>query len=215
LSSFTQSLGTELENSQASLEKRYLVYGRTEEHLEISPTIGIAIEQGYEGGIGFGIGGGCFYMFDSEFGLGVLTHLYLFGSSYVSASTYETQSGTLGSETTTTTESDSSLELVPALKYKFDGSVIRPYLIAGVGVALISASDTYSYNYHNGPPLYTYGTSSAPESKIFPVLEGGGGLELVLEEDLNLFVEVRADLIIGDYATATYIPIEGGLTFSL
>jgi tetratricopeptide (TPR) repeat protein len=53
LSSFTQSLGTELEKDQASLSKRYWVSGRTDEHFEISPSLGIAIQQGYEGGDGF------------------------------------------------------------------------------------------------------------------------------------------------------------------
>jgi hypothetical protein len=169
--------------------------------------------------MGFGIGGGCFYMLDSQFGIGALTHFYLFGSSYVSAGTYETQSRTTGNDTVTSSESDSSFELVPAIKYKFEGNGIRPYLIGGAGLALISASETDTYAYQNGPPVTSSGpntnfTYTAP-SDIYPVLEGGGGLELDLEQDLSLFAEVRADVILGDRTSATYIPIEGGMTFSL
>jgi hypothetical protein len=228
LSSFVKSLRVEIENAQASSNEGYspseirkifrTASGISDQHFEICPSIGTAIEMGEYGDTGFGIGGGCFYMLDSEFGIGALTHLYLFGSSDITTSDYETQNRTLGNETMTTSESHTSLELVPAIKYKFDGDGIRPYLIGGLGVALITSTLSYSYVYQNGPPSLSNGidtNSIYSGSGIFPILVGGGGLEFSLDHDMSLFAEVRADIIIGDRGSATYIPVESGLNFTL
>lgn len=225
LSSFVKSLRVEIEKAQASSnngnsdsDSRKSFRAASEmadEHFEICPSIGTALEVGGLGGGGLGIGGGGFYMLDADFGIGALTHLYLFGSSYSTTSTYQTQARTPGNETTTTSDSETSLELVPAIKLKFDGNGIRPYLIAGFGLALFSAVETYSYVYSNGPPNFPNTNSYSSGSKIFPVLEGGGGLEITIDHDLSLFLEARADVLLVDRGSATYVPIESGLNFTL
>jgi hypothetical protein len=225
LSSFVKSLRVEIDKAQASsnnansdadARKSFRsVSEMADEHFEICPSIGTALEVGGLGGLGFGIGGGGFFMLDSDFGIGALTHLYLFGFSETTTSTYITQTRTLGNETDTSSESDTSLELVPVIKLKFDGNGIRPYFIAGFGLALISVVVTDTYVYHNGPPFFPNTNSSSPESRILPILEGGGGVEITIYHDLSLFLEARADVILGDRGTSTYIPIESGLNFTL
>ncbi len=227
LASFVQSLRTAIAQAQTPADSQYsktekekilrTAAGISDAHFEINPSIGAALElDGAGSGLGFGLGCGGFYMFDSQFGIGGLVHLYVFGSSYSSTSSYTTDSFTQGTETTTTTESVSSLEIVPSLKYKFEGKTFRPYLITGLGLTLLSAKSSTSYNYQNGAPYYGSSLNYAGSgSTIDPIVEGGGGLEFNLDREMSLFVEARFDVVLGGYGTATYLPIEGGLNFDL
>lgn len=126
-------------------------------------------------------------MLDNEFGLGALARLYMFNSS---------------------DESATSLEVVPAVKYKVRGKVIRPYAIGGIGLTVLA--DTLT-----SPGVGSIADTSFAPSQIFPVLAFGGGLEYFLHPDTSVFLEIRFDLILGNGGTSSYVPMEGGLDFTL
>jgi hypothetical protein len=227
LSSFVESLRAEMKEAESAQKEKYsgvevekifrTASGASGAHFELNPSIGVALPMGL-GGLGLGGGGGGFYMFDPEFGMGGMVHIYLFGSSTTSTSTYTTAYFTQGTETATSSLNITSLEVVPAIKYKLAGKVVSPYLVAGFGLTLFSAGATTSYAYSNGPPYSSYGSGSNysySRSAIFPILVGGCGVEVSLGEDVSLFAEARFDVVIGSGATSTYIPVEAGLSFKL
>lgn len=199
LASFAASLRSETEASKTTSKSDFSKQGTekfwraasgiSEEHFELSPSIGIVAASG--SGLGFGFGSGGFYMFDTEFGVGGLLHLYLFNTAFSNAS---------------------SLEIVPAIIFKAGGKAVRPFLVAGGGFTLISAS--YKTN------SYSYDTNSSSGNNsdgpvIYPILEAGGGLEFPIQPDMSLFVEGRVDCVIGSYSSDTYVPLEMGLNFNL
>lgn len=220
LASFVQSLRDQMKVESKTPVKEYSeeekkeilreTSGWTEQHFELNPAVGIAL-----GGVGFGIGGGVsgFYFIDSNLGFGGIVRYFNFGSSLISTGYYVTQSHTQGTYTSTDNENDGSLEIVAALKYKFDGKGLIPYLTGGLGLTDISLGDSTKYSYQNGTPLSAYSTTPSSYSAFFPIIDGGGGLEFSAGENMNIFVEGRLDIVIGSGATATYIPIEGGLSF--
>jgi tetratricopeptide (TPR) repeat protein len=192
LASFTAALRAEIEASKAApraedspeeTEKILRVAsGRSEEHFELSPSVGVVASGST---LWFGGGGGGFYMFAPEFGVGGFLHLYLYNDDF---------------------ESASLLEIVPAVKFRPEGNGIKPFLVAGAGFAGISVnSHTNTYGYGGGPS----------GSGLFLLLMGGCGLEFPLQSDLGLFVGGRLNYILGLRATATYIPLELGLNFNL
>ncbi|MGH9646966.1 MAG: hypothetical protein ACRD4E_09140, partial [Bryobacteraceae bacterium] len=187
--------------------------GITEAHFELGPAAGVALSGS---GLGFGGGASGFFMLDSTFGFGGILRLYLFNQTTVEKESYIVFS-TQGIETVTTNDSDSSLEFVPAIKLKLGGNPLEPYLLAGAGLASLSAAETTAYSYSNGLPA---GVNPNPGfsysgSKIFPVLALGIGLELKLDPNLRLFLETRGDLILGTYGSSTLLPLEGGVNFNL
>src|SRR5208282_78860 len=103
---FVQSLRTHLDAPQtipqdnASSDDKEKAWrensGLSQAHFELSPAGGIALQTSGSN-LGFGSGLSGFYMLDNEFGLGALARLYMFNSS---------------------DESATSLEVVPAVKYK-------------------------------------------------------------------------------------------------
>jgi hypothetical protein len=225
LSSMVQTLREKVKEAQDPPKSKYTeaeaarilktASGVSDAHFELNPSLGTAFELGGYG-LGFGAGLGGFYMFDSEFGIGGMLHLYVFGTSYTTKSTYQNQSFALGTETYTSSLGISSLELVPTVKYKFEGKGIRPYFVAGFGLADLSASSRDTYSYSNGTPYYgsNYNYSNSA-SAILPIVEGGAGLEFTLDRDTCIFAEGRFDVILGNYGTATYAPVEAGLNFRL
>jgi hypothetical protein len=196
LSAFVQSLRAEIDAARQPVKKDdskddkettwRQVSGLSTAHFELNPSAGIALETvGSDMGFGAGLGG--FYMFDNEFGLGGMAHLYVFSSP---------------NETTT------SLEFVPAVKYKAYGEGIRPYLVAGMGLVLLADTS-------NTTVVGSISNTSYAPSQIFPILEGGAGLEYPVKQDLSVFLEARVDVILGNYGTASYVPVEAGLNFTL
>jgi hypothetical protein len=225
LASFVQSLRAQMKAESAPAPKGYsaaerekilqTASGVKEEHFELNPAVGIAVGNGAEG---LGIGGGAsgFYFVDSNWGFGGILRFYGFGYSSTSSSTYETQSFTYGTYTSTDNESDGSLEILAAFKYKFDGQGLVPYITGGLGFTDVMVSSTTKYNYENGAPLFgTNPTSSFSNSGFFPILDAGGGLEFSAGDEMSIFVEGRLDFILGNGSTASYIPLEGGLSFIL
>jgi tetratricopeptide (TPR) repeat protein len=128
LSTFTNSLRTQTDASNKTNtpahftgEDKKILTASSEtsvEHFELAPCLGIA---GCELGTGIGLGASGYYMFDSLFGIGGITRLYLFGSDFYG--------------------STNSLEIVPAIKLKLDDKTINPYLVGGFGLTLVSAGN--------------------------------------------------------------------------
>jgi hypothetical protein len=183
-------------------------------NFELSVGPGIAIySNGSEVGIGGSLSG--FYMLDKNLSLGGSLHFYTYSTSIITVSEYETESSTIGNETETDSGTLNALEVIATGKYKFDGNGLVPYLIGGIGLVDLMISGTDSFTYDSGPPLFGNSNSSFSGSEIDPVIEGGGGVEFSLGKDMNLFGEARVDLVIGDGGTATFIPVDAGLSFDL
>ena len=198
LSAFADSLRDELAKAQAAPQKKKedeedkekiwrMTSGLSQAHFELSPCAGFVPLGGGASIIGFGAGIGGFYMFDNEFGLGGMAHFYLFDYS---------------GETVT------SVELVPTIKYKVAGTGLRPYLLLGFGLTLLT--DSYSTPGYGGIPNATYSPS-----EIFPILDAGAGLEYPINTDTSIFLEVRGDVILGQYGTASYLPVDAGAIFKM
>jgi hypothetical protein len=138
LASFAAALRSEIEapktaaRTDVSLEKveksLRLASGRSAEHFELGPSVGVVASGS---ALWLGGGGSGFQMLGPEFGVGGFLHLYFYNNDY---------------------ESASLLELVPAIKYRPDGNGIRPFVVAGAGFAGISVnSHTNIYGYGGGP----------------------------------------------------------------
>jgi hypothetical protein len=129
LATFTQQLREQVEKSgekdkeALSKEERERILqtatGTQEGHMEIAPSAGIVL--GTYMNMGFGAGGSVFYMFDSQFGLGGLVHLYFFNDEF---------------------ENDASLEFIPSFKYKGGYLGLNPYLVGGAGFTVVMASSS-------------------------------------------------------------------------
>jgi len=181
LSSFTASMRAESDKAaakpvatytaeeQAKIER--VTLGQKEEHFELAPAGGIANEQYL--GMGFGAGLGGYLMFDPGFGVGGMTHLYIFSKYGFSVEAFE---------------------LMPAVKLRLAGNVVRPYLVGGAGLSLLKA------DYAGG---------------FYPMVDLGGGLEISLQPDTSLFLEARVDTAFNSNSSGSYIPIEAGLVFTL
>ncbi len=182
LVSFVQSLRAQMKAGETTEKKKYsdaevekilkTASGVADAHFELNPSLGIAFGLG--SGLAYGAGVGGFYMFDSNFGIGGMLHNYLTWYSTTYSYPYTTQSNAQGIELEKDDTSGSSLELVAAIKYKFDGNGFRPYLVAGIGLTHLSASETTTYTYQNGPSLYFPNTNSSSfGSQFFPIAVAG------------------------------------------
>jgi hypothetical protein len=203
-------------NSKVQAMNNSLAWASSEKNFELNVGLGIAIDTGGSG-VAFGGSAGGYYMMDSQLGFGGMIHFYSFGWSDTIPGGYRTQSGTWGNEIETDSNNAGCLEIVAALKYKLEsGEDLTPYLVGGLGIVDIIYSSSTTYNLENGPPLWDiYNNTSSSSSQIYPVVEGGVGVEITAGKDLNIFGETRIDLIIGNGATETYIPIDAGLSFNL
>ncbi|HEY5037676.1 MAG TPA: tetratricopeptide repeat protein, partial [bacterium] len=157
---------------------------------ELAPHAGIAYSTSTGYGIGFG--GGLSGYFPSGGGLafGGTAAFYTFGGpSYV-------YSGT------TISQSFSNIEVLAALKYRLGTGSVRPYLVAGGGLSLLSVTSSAN--------IAGYGGASGSTSTTNPMIQGGGGIEFPAGASMNVFVEGKASIVIGNGGTVTYLPIEGG-----
>ena len=190
LSSFTDSLRAQsnatsqptpmAHQTEAERKSFQQSFSRSDEHFELGPTLALVINE--TSGLGFGLGGDGFYMLDANWGLGGLAHLYVSSDSSISATV---------------------LELVPAVKFKFGGRALNPYLVGGFGLAVVSATSE-----SNGPD---FGTTAAG---AYPVFDLGVGIEFHFLPDVNLFGEARIDEVLAPGASASYYPLEVGAIFN-
>ncbi len=197
LAAFAKSLRAKMDASTKKIksarlteeEEKFLKQGSgaSLEHFELAPSVGIVLGDlnGIVAGIfgidGFGLGGSVFYVFGDGVGLGGWTHFYFLDGG-----------GTV-------------FELVPAIKLKFGGKVVSPYLVGGGGLGIASAAAQISGPYYGG---------STGALALAPVVEFGAGLEFPLQQDLSLFVEGKGDLLFGNYGAVSYVPFEAGVLFN-
>lgn len=225
LSAFVDSLRAQMKAEESAPKEKYsaaetkrilrTASGESGAYFEAGPSAGVAQESYF--GLGPGAGGNAFYFFDPYFGIGGMVHLYFFGTAFTQSGIYTTQSLTQGTYTQKISEGLSCLEIVPCLKYKFEGGNFKPYLVGGLGLTFLSASYSTSTNYQNGTP-YNYQYYSSPgisRTQIDPTLIAGIGLEYALERETKIFLEARFDDISDKYRSESYIPIEGGVNFQL
>lgn len=181
-------------------------------------------------GMGTGIGGGLegYYLVGNNLGVGLIVDYftgYGLPSSSVTAP-YFNQSYQVGTATVKTSNNTTSLEIMPAIKYKFDGDNIRPYLMGSVGYASLSATSTVNVTYDNGTPLIPYPSgNSSPQSNSGPMVQLGLGAEFLLGADAGLFLQVKYSMIfVGSQTvdnvaepgfTFSSIPIEAGVSFGI
>lgn len=107
------------------------------------------------------------------------------------------------------TESDStgSLSILGSVKYSISGMTgLKPYLIGGLGISMLMDSISY-------PSPYDIFNSSS--SSAYLMAQAGGGISFPMGKDMDIFGEIKADVVIGGNGTFTYIPIGGGLAFNL
>jgi hypothetical protein len=177
------------------------------------------------GGTGFGGGVEGYYLTDAHLGLGLIIN-YVTGYSLGSASAtiaHTNQSAQPGTATISASSNVSSIEFMPAVKYTFDGTSFRPYLLGSFGYSFISYSATSSVSYSNGPPAVPIPTISGSESTSGPMVQLGGGGEFSMGTGMNLFLQVKYSMIFasgfsasgytGPGFTLTSIPIEAGMSF--
>jgi tetratricopeptide (TPR) repeat protein len=140
--------------------------------LEIN--LGLGVASG--GGSGMGIGGGAsgYFLLDKSLGIGGALGAYMF-SPYPGYSLM-------------------AIEALVSGKYYFDGQGIKPYLLAGVGMSMLSDSSVSVSN---------------------PVVQGGVGASLDLGGGLTAFGELKYSYIISPLGVGSYIPINIGLSFGM
>jgi hypothetical protein len=94
--------------------------------------------------------------------------------------------------------SDSDFRFVPTLRYSFGGQDIRPYLLAGAGLALeMATADGVSQSYAN------------------PVAVVGAGENFRMDAHTNFFLQVEYSLIFTSDVTGQDLPVQAGLDFAL
>lgn len=201
LAGFVQSLRSQVTTSSAtSTGAAVAPAGQTStgtsKNLELDFGAGAGLASnvsfdGLSGDFGFGFGGKArgLFLISPDLGLGGTLGFYTFSKSYP------------GSTTSITT---SSLEITGSAKYKFDAGGIKPYLIGGLGISMLSA-----------------GSGSGSASETDPIIQVGGGAEIPGGNDMSFFAEVKYDMILGGgqnggpSATYSYIPVEVGVAFGL
>jgi hypothetical protein len=111
-------------------------------------------------------------------------------------------------------QTSTRFQVLGSAKFTVNGSSLRPYLLAGLGLAFLSNSGTDSEIVSGDTLAY----HTLPDStQTCAVGEAGLGLKVPLAQALDLFLEGKIDLLLGlNGGTATYyFPFQAGLGFDL
>jgi tetratricopeptide (TPR) repeat protein len=137
-------------------------------NLEVDPMAGIALG----GGAGMGIGGGVsgYYLLDKSLGIGASVGFYSFSSVSLT-----------------------SIDVMASGKYYFQGDSLKPYILLGLGMSMLSSGGLSTSN---------------------PVVAGGGGIKLSLGGELMAFAEAKYCSIFSSVGSGSYEPIGAGLSFN-
>ncbi|GEM_PF-1581182 len=232
LSSFAQTLQAQLgtappaqpstNNPAMTVSNNSPAASSAAKNFEVDPMAGIAISTSTGYGLGFGGGVGAYYSLppDSKLAIGGSVGFYTFSNSMATTETFSPY----GSRTITSNGNWTNIEILASGKMRFDAQGLKPYLLGGVGISLFgitsSGGTTYNLNPPYNQPPYTsyYQNSSSPSisgSSIYPTLQAGGGLELQMGPDMEIFAETKYSLIIGQNGTAGYEPVAIGLSFKM
>jgi hypothetical protein len=150
-------------------------------------------------------------LLDKNLALGVMTGFYTFSQG---------SSASYGGTTATASASINFLEGLASVRYRFDGTSLKPFLVGGAGVALMMQSVSASS-----------GTTSvsASASQMNPMIAIGGGVEIPGGSNMSFFGQAKYSMVfvpgvtqtIGGTTvttgggTSSYIPVEVGINFSL
>lgn len=187
-------------------------------------------------GIGFGDGAGVFFPLDPHFSVGANAAFYTYGANY----SYSSSGVTYGypfTENVTESVNQSNIEFLAAVKYRFEGKGLRPYLLGGTGFSLVSYSGAVSvaasvsgYSSGGGIPVLS-------GSQLCPMGELGGGVLFPAGGGMDFFAEVKLEMVLigstnqtvsgsisgysysGQYQSQAYtlleVPVNVGLSFNL
>jgi hypothetical protein len=193
--------------------------GKANPHTMVELDVALGGLEGLNGSQGLGWGGSiaCYAPVSPGLGLGGSLGFYAMNSQDVSGNTYTTvppsaPSASPGQEVLA--QASTRFQVMGSAKYSLGGSGLGPYLLAGLGVAFLSDtgmdSETVSGN--------TVASHTLPDTtQTCAVEEAGVGLRIPLAQALDLFLEGKADLLLGlnGGMTATYLPFQAGLDFGL
>jgi Tetratricopeptide repeat len=183
---------------------------------ELDVNAGLALDSSQ---VGFGGGVGGFFPLSKNFLLGANVNFYTFS---------EGESASGDGVTISASGSINFLEAMVTVKYKFDGTNMKPYLFAGGGIADVMESASASGSGDGGSA-----SASASASAIDPMFAIGGGLAFPAGKDMDIVVQAKESIILvpgttvtedtpegevsvsGGGGTESYTVIEGGLNFNL
>jgi hypothetical protein len=176
-------------------------------------------DVGASSGYGLGIGGGVsgFYLSDEHLSFGGMINFYSFSNTTNLPFEYINQTPAWASGSENVSENLGSLEVLAAVKYKFDGNGIKPFLLGGAGLSALMSSESITYSYSGGPP--EGGTSTAPSipgsTSMNPMISVGAGAEFSAGQDMGVFVQGRYSVVFGNGGTFSYAPLEVGVSFNM
>ena len=155
---------------------------------------GLALGGGY--GPGFGVGGGAFFPVDRNFSIGGNAAFYLYGANYNYGSAGTTY-GYSYNEAVTETVNQSSLEFLAAAKYRLpDNNGVQPYLLGGIGFALVSYSGSATVIASAGGTSVGVGFAIPSSSFFCPMAEVGGGGQFPAGNNMNFFAEGKLGIVL-------------------
>ncbi len=134
-----------------------------------------------------------------------------YGSFILNADEYRRSLSSFFSQAVVSGGRLSIFSLVCAAKYRPYESSVVPYLVSGLGLASLSASDVTVLA---GPPSDP--RSSRAKKANIPtgtkgILSFGGGLEIVIP--WAVFVEVKYQLVFTEGESSSFVPVSLGITF--
>jgi tetratricopeptide (TPR) repeat protein len=141
-------------------------------------------------GSGLGGGGGAYIPLGPNFLVGANAAFYTYGANY-----NFTLSILGANEGITETIKQSNIEILAAAKYRFNGNNIQPYLLGGVGFALVSFSSSVT-EVTSGFGTPTASGYAVPSYTVFsPMLQAGGGVQFPMGNGMNFFAEGKLGII--------------------
>jgi hypothetical protein len=196
-----------------------LPFEKAPPHPKVELDVALGGLEGLEGSQGLGWGGSiaCYGPVSPGLGLGGSLGFYAMNSQVVSNNTYTTvppsaHSTSPGQEVLAHT--NARFQVLGSAKVTVTSSNLRPYLLAGLGVAFISDTGMDSETV-SGNTVASY--TLADQTQTCAVGEAGVGLKIPLAQALDLFLEGKVNLLYGlnGGTTTTYLPFQAGLGFGL
>lgn len=94
------------------------------------------------------------------------------------------------------------MSFLAMLKYAFGTDKTKPYILVDAGLADYISTITIS-------------SISLSGSSMYPEIGGGVGVQFPAGDNLNIFVQGTANIILGSGGTFTYIPVDLGVNFDM
>jgi|GEM_PF-6360501 len=215
----SSGMGTPIPTVTTTAVEGTLPIGKTPPHSKVELDVALGGLASFDAGQGLGWGGSIAYYGSvlPDLGLGGSLGFYVLNSQVVSDNTYTTvppsaPSTSPGQEVLAQTKN--RFQLLGSAKFTVNGSNLRPYLLAGLGVAFISDTGMDS-EVVSGNTVASHTLTDTTQTCA--VGEAGVGLKISLAQALDLFVEGKVDLLydLNGGTITTYLPFQAGLGFDL